>query len=195
MVRQDAPTSSASADLDYIDAKATKFGSLLVKNEERHFRTYTAAFTVAPAASCTDLFEIKAGSKTVKINKITITAIQTTGSTYNFYVIKRSTVNTGGTFSAATFVPHLTGDAAASSVGSIYEANPTLGTAVGSVGVKYLYVGTSTERADELVFDFGEKGKPIYLTGSTTQSLALNLNSRTFSGGTFAITIEITEED
>lgn len=195
LVRQDAPTSSTSTNLDYIDAKATKFGSMLVKDEERHFRTYTAAFTVTPAASCTDLFEIKAISKTVKINKITVTGTQTTGSTNTFYVIKRSTVNSGGTSSAATFVPHLTGDAAASSVGSIYTANPTLGTAVGNVGVKHLYVGTTTERADELVFDFGAKGKPIYLETTTSQALVLNLNSATFSGGSFAITIEITEED
>lgn len=195
LLRQDAPTSSTSADADYIDAKATKFGSMLVKDEERHFRTYSAAFVVAPAASCTDLFELKAGTKNIKVNKITVTGYQTTGGVIDFHVIKRSTVNTGGSSTSAALVPHLTGDAAATAVGTIYTANPTLGTSVGTVAIKYKYIGTTTENSDELVYDFGERGKPIYLAGNTTQALALNLNARTASGGSIAVTIEWTEED
>jgi hypothetical protein len=193
-VRTDALTSSVDANLDYILTSATKYGSRLVKDEERHKVTYTASFKVTVAASCTDFFEIKgSASKLVIIDKIKIRGTQTTSGTVDVYVKKRSTANTGGTSSATTNVPHISTDAAATAVGSIYTVNPTTGADVGNLQVVPIFVSATTAQPENYTIDFGERSKPVSLSG-TAQTLALNLNSVTVTGGVFYISVTWTEE-
>ena len=95
---------------------------------------------VTPAATATDIVQIIGSATTlVSINRITISGTQTTGSMVKFVLAKRSTANTGGTFTSPTLVPHDSADAAATTVISNYTANPTsTGTLVGNIRQQFV---------------------------------------------------------
>lgn len=167
-------------------------GSLSTKNAGSFQATYSAAFNVAAAASATD-FALISGSatKTIYITKAIITGIQTTAGLADILLIKRSTADTGGTSTAQTAIPHDSADAAASASVLAYTANPAaLGTPVGSIRRAFLPVaGAASVVNPVVVFDFGDKGKPIILRG-IAQQLAINLNGVTLVGGSFDINFE-----
>lgn len=157
--------------------------------------TYSAALNVTVAAAATDIAVISgSASKTVKVNKVIITGVQTTGGLNDIQLVKRSTADTGGTSTAATAVPHDSADAAATASVLAYTVNPAaLGTSVGNIRRGYLPVGGATSIVNPVVvFDFGAKGKEIYLRG-IAQQLAVNLNGATLTGGAFDIDFEWTE--
>jgi hypothetical protein len=189
------PNGTSSANGDWSQRSVTKYGSSLTKLESTHKRSYSAAFTVVPASSCTDLVEIiGSSSKTVSINKIIISGTQTTGGEQTFYLKRRSTASTGGSSTTATLVPHEATDVAATSSIKIFTANPTTGSAVGDIRVLGIPIPatTATTKYQEVI-DFGERSKPIILSG-TSQTLCINLNGATLTGGSINISIEFTEE-
>ena len=193
-IRNDALTANVSASGDYISPVTDTFGATIIKDQQRHKRTYSCAFVVAPAATATDVFQIiGSATTTVEINKITISGTQTTGGMVDVYFPKRSTANTVGTFTASVMVPHLSTDAAATAVGSVYTANPTLGALVGNVHVMSMTFGTvATTSLNIREINFGERGKPITLSGAA-QAMAINLNGVTIAGGSLKIVVEFTE--
>lgn len=160
--------------------------------------TYSSSTTgLAPAASATDIFEI-AGSatKTIRVTRFQVSGIATSAGAYDFVLLKRSTANTAGTSTSPTVVVHDSNDAAGSAVVKAYTANPTTGTLVGNIRVVKATVTTSGGAITNVptVFEFGDgQGKEIVLRG-TAQSLCLNLNTTTISGGSLDIDIEWTEE-
>ena len=194
VVRNDLLTSNVSASGDYAAPTCDIYGNLVVKDQQRHKATYRTAFVVAPAATATDIFQlIGSASKTVEVTRIRITGTQITTGQVAFYIKKRSTANTGGTSSAATLVPLLSTDAAATAVGAIYTANPTTGTTVGDVAVRLVPIVAAASLGDQEVnIDFGERGRPLILSG-VAQAMAINLNGVTITSGSLVITIEFTE--
>lgn len=172
-----------------------KYGNILVKDQTRHKRTYSLAFTVAPVATATDIFQIiGSATTTVSINKINISGTQTTGGQTTVTIAKRSTANTGGTSTSSTMVVHDSTDASATSVGTIYTANPTTGTPVGNLRIFSLPLATATSTTNNIVqLDFGERGKPIILNG-VAQALVIALGGVTLAGGSINVWIEFTEE-
>lgn len=194
-VRRDTLTTSSSATGDYNEMSVDKYGNMLIKDQTRHKRTYSLAFTVAPAATATDIFQIiGSATTTVSINKINISGTQTTGGQTTISLIKRSTANTGGTSTSSTMVVHDLADAAATAVGSIYTANPTTGTPVGNIRIFSLPLGAVTSTTNNIVqVDFGERGKPIVLNG-VAQAMVIALGGVTLTGGSINVWIEFTEE-
>lgn len=194
-VRRDTLTVSASATGDYNEQAVDKYGSSLIKDQTRHKRTYSLAFTVAPAATATDIFQIVgSATTTVSINKINISGTQTTGGQTTIVLAKRSTANTGGTSTTSTMVSHDSTDAASTAVGTIYTANPTTGTLVGNIRIFSLPLGAVTATTNNIVqLDFGERGKPIVLNG-VAQALVISLGGVTLAGGSINVWIEFTEE-
>lgn len=157
--------------------------------------TYSATVTgLASAAACTDLFTITgSASKTIRVTKLKISGVQTTGGLIDVVVLKRSTANTAGTSTNPTAVPHDSGFAAATATINAYTANPTTGNLVGNVRVDKLFVSASTALGGVLEYNFGNSaGSSIVLRG-TTQVLAVNLNGATVTGGAFDITVEWVE--
>lgn len=193
-LRNDTLTSNTSNTGDYILPITDIYGALVIKDQQRHKRTYRAAFVVAPAAAATDIFQlIGSASTTVEITKVLISGTQTTGGMTDVYISKRSTANTGGTSTASTNVPMISTDAAATAVGSIYTANPTTGTPVGDVFVESIPLSTVTATTlNVLDIRFGEFGKPVQLVG-VAQALAIRLNGATLTGGSIKIVVEFTE--
>lgn len=194
-VRTDTLLVGTSANGDYGYLATDKYNSVLIKDQTRHKVTYSLAFTVTLAATPTDVFQIiGSATKSVLIHKINISGSQTTGGTATVSISKRSAANTGGTSSASIMIPHDSADAGATAVGSIYTANPTPGAAVGNIRVFNLPLAAVTGTTNNIVeLNFGERGKPIVLTG-IAQALAINLGGATLTGGSLNVWIEFTEE-
>ena len=193
-VRTDILTVGTSANIDYGYIATDKYNSILIKDQTRHKRTYSTAFSVVVITGATDIMQIiGSASTTINIQKITINATATGGVAVPVLIQKRSTVNTGGTTNISTIVPHEATDAAATSVVTYYTANPSaLGTTIGNIrAASILFSAAGTYGIYE--FNFAERGKPIVLVG-VTQALAINLGSTAISGGTAFISIEFTEE-
>lgn len=175
---------------------ADKYGSLIIKDEQRHKRTYSTAFTITPATSTpTDIVQIIGSATTsVSIQRIRISGLLGTAGQVLTLLQKRSSVNTGGTSTTSTMVQHDAADVVATSVCSLYTVNPTsLGTSVGNIRMEYIPMGPVTGVVNSVEFNFAERGKPIILTG-VTQALAINLNSITIAPTSVAVEIEFTEE-
>lgn len=193
-VRSDSLTSNTSASGDYSFPAVDLYGATIIKDQQRHKRTYSTTFSVVPATAATDIFQLRgSASTTVEITKIVISGTQTTGGMANFIIAKRSTVNSGGTSSASVMVPHISSDAAATAVGAIYTANPTTGTLVGNIEILSIPLSAITGITNNIVERrFGQNSKPIILSG-VAQALVLNLNGITLAGGSINIAVEFTE--
>jgi hypothetical protein len=192
-VRRDVATQSASATGDYGEIATAQFGDVYTSKLGTRKRSYSAAFTVVPAASATDVVEIiGSATTTVEITRITIGGVQTTAGQVLTNFIRRSTAATAGTSTNATMVPHQATDAAATAVCKIYTANPTTGTLVGTIRSRRLPIGQSTSLIAPTEFSFGENTKPIFLAG-VAQTLCINLNGATVTGGSLDVEIEFTE--
>lgn len=155
--------------------------------------TYSAAavgYVIATAA--TDIYTIiGSASKVIRINKIRISATTTSGTPIkvSIVLIKRSTLNTGGTRVAGLAVRHDSlSPAAAASVGH-YTANPTLGTSLGPARSASTSVTTSGVSGGDILYDFERGGEPMILRGAS-ELLAVNLNGGTVSGPIVSVCIE-----
>jgi hypothetical protein len=92
----------------------------------------SAPFT--PGATPQDVFGI-GGSATrlITVTGLWLTTVQTTAGSNAWFVVKRSTLNTGGTSTAVTMVPTSVNAPAPTAAVRQYTANPTAGTLVGNV--------------------------------------------------------------
>jgi hypothetical protein len=170
--------------------------SLQVQNAEHLRKTYSASFTVATAATATDIATIIGSASTVvRVTKIELTGLATTAVTTPILLIKRSAADTGGTSTTATAIPHDANDAAATAVVSAYTANPTgLGAAVGTIRSTKMVFPLTGVLDSVIIWEFGiRNNKPIVLRG-VAQNLAINLNSITVTGGSVSGFIEWTED-
>lgn len=161
--------------------------------------TYSAAATnFAPAASATDVFTITgSATKTVRIKRITFTMVQTTAAARDVQLIKRSTANSGGTSVARTAVPNDSSSPAGTATVLSYTANPTLGTTVGAIRARKVFVSTITgnnSNCDEFAIDFGDDQRQAPVLRGTGEVLAINLNGVTSAGNLACANVEWTEE-
>jgi hypothetical protein len=159
--------------------------------------SYAASVTgLVVAASATDIFTIiGSATKTVRITRLRISGIKTTaGAAVDIQLIKRSTADTGGTSTAPTIVPYDSANAAATAVVAAYTANPTLGTAVGTLIVDSIFVPLATASGTAMDYIFGNRPSQAIVLRGVAQQLAVNLNGVTVGGGAFDIWCEFSEE-
>lgn len=159
--------------------------------------TYSAAITnLVSATLATDILTINgSASKTIRVTKISIDGLAVTGGNISVFLIKRSTVNTGGTSTTLTNVPHDSANAAGTAAVKAYTVNPTvLGTAVGTVRSNRVFIsGGATTASAEDEQRFGDLGQGIVLRG-TSESLCLNLAGVTINSPSLNVWVEWTEE-
>lgn len=162
--------------------------------EPKGYSAVASAF--APASSATDIFTISgSASKTIRIHKIDVTGTTTSGSPIKITIClqKRSTANTGGTSVTRTNVPHDSSNAAATAEVKSYTANPTLGTLVGNVRCVTTSFQASGITDTVLMWEFADDGgQPIILRG-VNESLVVNFNGTTVTGGVVSISVEWSE--
>jgi hypothetical protein len=171
------------------------------------FITYTATNSWTPPATPTDLLTITgSASKTIKIWSCKICTTNTAAGSQEFFLIKRSTADTGGTVVAGTVFPLDSAAAAATATVAHYTANPgTLGTAIGTINrvriaspaaVPASFAGVVIDACYELLpaMRNGIYVQPIVLRGIAEQ-LAVNFNGAALvAGQTHSYTIVWSEE-
>jgi len=173
--------------------------STTISNDGKSATYAACASGLVTASSATDIFTITgSATKTVKISAILINGTTTSGSSaaVNVTFVKRSTANTGGTSSSITPVPNDSASASGTATVRSYTANPTLGTLVGVVRAKRMFVVTASSPgvSDPINYRFGENSsEPLVLRG-TSEVLAINLNATTVTGPVFSVSMEWIEE-
>ena len=158
--------------------------------------TYSSTAIVVPAASATDVCTLfGSATKNVRVRRVIVGGVASVVQTEEIGIVKRSTIDTGGTQTIGTSIPYDSGSAAATAVTEWFTANPTLGTLVGALvdfnitwGNLTTGVGSGTR---EVLF--GQLGSPVVLRGAA-QQIAVNLNGNTLVSGKVTCTFEWTEE-
>lgn len=171
-------------------------GNLTVSLVDGTKATYSATITNLPSTTlATDIFTLTgSATKIVRISRIALSGVQTTGSQINVICLRRSTANTGGSTVSLAAIRMDTTSPAATATGLGYTTNPTVGTLVGNIRTRKVAVAAASGNSDEMIIDFGTRnGQAVVLRG-INEVFAVNLNSVTVSGSAFNIAIEWTEE-
>lgn len=150
-----------------------------------YYTTYSASATdIVTAAAATDVAcIIGSDTRTVIVKKITLAGstgnVITVSSHIN--IIKRSTANSGGTSSVISNVPHDSQAPAGTAVVRAYTANPTVGTAVGTVIGTQLIFAVVADWPAPFTPTFGDDGTQGIILRGASQSLCVNLNGATIT--------------
>jgi hypothetical protein len=160
--------------------------------------TYSASITgLNVAANPTDIFTIVgSNTKTIKIISITFSATKTNSSIVDVILLKRSTDNTGGTFTTPTKVPHNSTDPASTATIRAYTANPTLGTLAGNLRSDKILIPSGTSSSSPItnaIESVSTVAKPITLIGES-EAISLNLNGVSVNGSSINISVIWIEE-
>ena len=162
-------------------------------------KTYGAAIKqISPtSANSDDLFEIcGAASKTIRINKITLTGRAAAVGPIDLALIKRSTVGTLST-AGVNKVPYSTAWGSASAVLYKYGTAQVVGTYVGAMDVVQYYLGnlTTGQSGTPQVWTFGNRPSSTPVLNTAAQCLGVSLSGTAAIGGNlYDVGIEWTEE-
>lgn len=168
--------------------KVNTLGAAGVYLESSNKAVYAASgLPITPPATPTDIVRISgSASKTVRVLKIILNTTQTATGINDWFIIKRSTANVGGTSAATVSTPFDSAFAAPTAVCLRYTANPTtLGTVVGNVAIcnilsSSIAPGTSGTSYVPYVFDF--TNNPVVLRG-VAEGLSINFNGAALPNG------------
>ena len=171
---------------------------LSIYNEITRFRAvYSASVSsFSTASSPTDVFTIQGSDKRItKIKRVEInptTTVSLTAQTVELSLIKRQSLNSGGTSQSISPVPHDSGYPHAYCQVKYYTANPSsLGTAVGKIRSSRENVLLSLN-PPPIIWRFDDSN-PVVLR-SSLESLCVNLNTVSITNDSFAISIEWEEQ-
>lgn len=184
-----------------LEAIASSYGAMmLTPSTTRTYRSTTGYFTTAATAS--DIARLPGnGTTTVKVLGVYVTQLASNiNSNADFYLVKRSTANSGGTAVSNTVVPLDSNNSAANSTPQHYTANPTTGSLVGRVAHYFLnsgQTGAGWPQPGSYTFPLyvaNTEAQAITLRG-TSQELDVNLNGVTDAIGTsVSVTWEYLEQ-
>jgi hypothetical protein len=161
------------------------------------YRVQLADATVA--ATATDVVTLcGSATKTVRVMRIQATADATAASVIDFYVYKRTAVNTGGTSAAVTAAQMDSTDVAPTAVVLKYSVNPTgLGTGVLFTGDHYALPAAASTGYPGMpwIEDFGVRNNRTIVLRGVAQCVSFSLNGQTIPAGFgLYLGIEWTEE-
>lgn len=179
-------------------ASCTPYGSAYpqVITGNTNINTYSAAIHNFGNSSAGDIFCI-AGSATkiVKVKGVRVSAIASQAVNSSISIIRRSTLNSGGTPSSVTIVPNDTNNPASTATVTAYATAPTPGTQVGIVRSQKLSIATATTTAfaaNPALFQFSVYwDQPLILRG-VNQNICVDVDAT--AGGTWEVDEEHTEE-
>jgi len=173
-------------------------------------QTFMASGSFTPAATPTDLVTIYgSATKTVRVVSLKLTTTNTAAGSQEYFIIKRSAANTGGTFVAGTAVPLDSNNVAATATAGHYTANPSgLGAAVGTIATfrvasPVAKPATFAGIVQDAGYDFlaiSQAGKGSFMDQAVTlrgtaQGLVVNFNGAALvAGQTHAYTLLWMEE-
>lgn len=181
----------------------TPYGAQLVTTEGSKPTFSAAAIALVPPASCTDLVQITAGSKTVRLLHMAITGTAGTAGNFVMALWRRPTASTGGTPATGNALPVAASHDAVFNPSSTATLNawtavPTV-TSTGATLIRAstlllpVAAGTAVAGNPAVVWDFTTRnGQGLVLR--TGISACLNLNTASISSGSLQISLEWTEE-
>jgi len=143
----------------------------------------TAAFT--PGATPQDVFTIQgSNTKLIRVTRIRLTSVQNTAGINSWFLVRRSSANTGGTSTVITVVPRDSTQTAGTATARSYTANPTAGTLVGSIrSTKLLSPAPASVANDSLIWDFDDiQTNPVVLVNAN-ETIAINFNGAALPAG------------
>lgn len=160
--------------------------------------SYTAT-DITPVATATDVVTLTgSATKVIRISQVCVGGSATAASSYDVYLYKRTTADTGGTSTNPTAVQYDSNDAASSSTVTLYTANPaTLGTTASAVRGQHLVLingGTPASQAFSTCWNFGLGEEKPTLRGATQQFAINHGGGAVPAGASVYYTIEWTEE-
>lgn len=150
--------------------------------------TYTSTnIDIVPVATPSDVVVlVGSATKTIMVTKFEITPTATANGSLDFYVYKRTTANTGGTFTATAITPNDSTNPTATAVSRIYSANPSAlgtGTLVRATRVTLASKSPNGIAIQQWIESFGTGNQqPLVLRG-VNESLAINLNGQALPTG------------
>lgn len=166
------------------------------------FATYSAtSIGLVPASSATDVFCISAAaSKSVSIKQITVTGTAGTLITVPITIVRRASLDTGGTPATTTALPvaaaNYSTDPASTATLIAYTANPTLVDSSPGIfrsEVTSFNVTSALVASPSLRFQWGESiswfSHALNILKGTTQQVCVNLNTTTILSGVLNISI------
>lgn len=147
-----------------------------------------------PAATPTDIITLTgSASKLIRVRKIILGGLATAAGSLIISLIRRSTAASGGTSTAPTPLKMRNGDVAATATVALYTANPTVGTAVGTLQSVRVPLQLTAAMAQPVQLDFAET--PGICLQGTSDILAINGAGGTVpTNGVLDIAIYWTEE-
>lgn len=164
--------------------------------------TYSAvSIALVPASSATDIFCINGSStKAISIKRVELSGVAGTAVTAPFTLLRRATLDTGGTAATSTAAPVATpnesSDVAATATLIAYTANPTINdSSPVYLRSDYLTLPTSSSGSNSQFFwaggeEVGWFTKALNIPkGSTAQQYCINLNAVSVSSGLLHIAI------
>jgi hypothetical protein len=169
--------------------------------------TYSAiSRALVPAASATDIFCISGSTtKNIIISRIEISGTAGTLVNAPFTLLRRVSLDTGGTAATGTALPaaspHNTGNATSTAVLTAYTANPTI---VDSSPLYFrsTWLALPTTAAgtvqNSVIWFFGSEveafDQHLDILKNTSQQVCVNLNAVSVSSGVLDISIQWTEQ-
>lgn len=176
-------------------ALAQSFGPVPQVSISTNVPTYSSANPAIANANATDLWCIAGGAgKNIYVNTIHANAVASAAAVLNVSIIKRSTLNTGGTPTTETIVPLDSNNRTSVATVTSFAGSPTLGTAVGTVAAHKIQVATTSNanNMNDLLFTWGDiADQPIVLHG-VNESLCINIPAT--AGATWAVYAKWTEQ-
>ena len=191
--------SGVDASGNFVNAAADgKIAAISTNGTRATFRY--AAQDITPVATATDVLTLSgSASKVIRVTKVSVVGTATAASIYDFYLIKRTAANTGGTSTSPTASKSDSNDAAQSGTLRLYSANPSaLGAGTTAEANKTYLSASSSPGAAALpvVYTFGVRGDKAIVLRGTSESLAFNFNGQAVPSGTqLYMQIEWTEDD
>lgn len=160
---------------------------------------------LVPAAAATDIYCVDASStKNVHIRRVTLSGTATAVATIPVTMIRRNTLDTGGTSSTPNITAFDTANPTATAAVISYTANPTItdSTSHQTIRDQILVLGPTTPVAGEapqpIIWEFGTSvdayDQGANLTKGSTQQFCLNWNANTTAGNALYGTVEWTED-
>jgi hypothetical protein len=150
-----------------------------------------------PAATPTDIFAIRcSGARLIRLKSLVLTGTATAASNIIVSLVKRSTLNTGGTPTAVVPVQADTGDDATTATIETYAANPTLGNLIGIMhGSRLNLAPAANGSIDRVAMQYSWLNEKPPLLVAATEQLAINLGGAAWpAGGALDIDFVFTEE-
>lgn len=160
--------------------------------------TYSATNNpIASAALATDI-AILFGSPTkiIRLTRLQVYMTRTTAGAGNISLIKRTSRNTAGTQLAMSKVRYDSRAATSTATAAYYSANPTVGTQEGVIRIYRGIIPAAATLINNPIIDWewGNGSSSALILNNEFEGFAVNLDGVTFTGGTFSVCFEWTEE-